>query len=110
MDEEEVTMVSKKMETENIKQMETEVAEEVKQKTVKRWKGKGGEIEGHCRHDSYGLRAAKPEARPQMKVLRPATRNQCFIGDTLFNGLKDKFETETSSVLTEKVSRVLANP
>lgn len=52
--------------------------------------------------------AAEPEAGTEVQVLKPGLNMCCLPRDTLFNDLQNEDDPETGSVLTERVSLLLA--
>lgn len=88
------------MKTENIKELRTEngtgVESEVKKKNT---------ADTNC----AGSVAAEPKAKPEVEVLKSAMTKYGLIQHTSLNDLKDKSAFNISSVLTERVSPVLAN-
>lgn len=75
MDEENVKMVSKEIETENIKEMGTE--KKARNKKQRR-DGKGDEGEGHCRQNSHGSEAVEPKAGSEIELLNSRMKKILF--------------------------------
>lgn len=109
MAEENKTMVSKEMKTENITEAETENAKEVGIENCEEGKR---EVKKKELVDTTftEFEAGKPEARPEVEVTKSVRKKYCFISTTSFNVLKDDYELENDSVFTKEVSQVLADP
>lgn len=101
--------MSKELKMEKTKKRKTENTNEVRTKNIE-------EMEKEVKEDSIvdtaptGSGAAQPEAEPEIEMLRSAMEKYCFVRDTLFNDLEDKYELDTRSVLTEEANLVLAHP
>lgn len=53
---------------------------------------------------------AEPKAGSKAEILKCALEKHCLIRDSSLNELQEEHEFETSSVLTEQVTFVLADP
>lgn len=95
------TRSSKAVEAENAKDVGTRISEETKREVKK--KSIVNMIPG-------GSRAAEAVVGPKVELFRSAKKKYCFIRDTSFNDLRDKYELEAGSVLTEKTGIILAGP
>lgn len=99
VDEEKVKMVTTKAEAENSKEMKTENSEGMKRKV------KDNDI---IHTIPTNFRVAKPDARPEVELLKCALKKHPFIRNTLLNDLRDEHELDTVRIGT--VNLVPVNP
>lgn len=85
-------------EAENAEATRTENSEKMKKKVI-------GENIVHVIPTSSA--AAEPEVGPEIEVLETAMKQHCLIQEALFSDFEERFELETGSVTTEKVSPVV---
>lgn len=107
--EEDVSVASKIVEAENIREVRTERTREVgteRSDEVQR-KVKGEDI---FVTNSSGPGAVDSKTGPEVEVSKPATKKHRFIRNTSFNDIEDEYDLGTGSVLTEKLYLVLADP
>lgn len=90
MDEEDVTMMSREMETEIIRKVKKEDAEEMRTESSEELETEAEE-EDTADKTPTCLRAGDPEAGPGVGVLKSATNKYCFLRDTSFNELRDEY-------------------
>lgn len=109
MDEKYVTMASKKMETENMKETKPEKARKVETESSEEMESEVKEEDIDDRTTMFSC-AAEPKVRLEVKMMRSAMNKHFFIRDTPFSNLEDEYALRLGSVLTGKVSNVLAGP
>lgn len=109
MDEENVVVVQKEVETGNIKEVGIERTKRV---GTENSKGTEKEVREEDNVDKISacFDAAESETRPELEVLKSEMKEYCFFRNTSFNDPEDEYELKNGSVLTEKVHLVLTDP
>lgn len=59
---------------------------------------------------STGSGAAKPDAEPEVEMLKYAMKKYAYVQKILFNDFKDEYKPETGSFPTSKVNLSAADP
>lgn len=109
MDEEKITVVSRKVETDSIKDVGKERSKEMEAENIEKVE-KRMKNESTVGTISTSSGTADPDAEPEVELLNFAMKKYCFIPDTLFNEPEDDYGLKKSSGFTKKVSLLPGGP